>query len=116
MKPEIEQLLALQAADQMIAARTAEITGLPAPAMRAQNDLAAAESALKDLSTKIAAEAAKARRLEEDIRDQQQNIVKFRAQAPAVKRTRHIRRYSTRSHMPRVRFDGWKTPSSTAWG
>ena len=85
MKPEIEQLLALQAADQKIAARTAEITGLPAPVMRAQSDLAVAEAALKDLSTKIAAEAAKARRLEEDIRDQQQKIVKFRAQAPAVK-------------------------------
>ncbi|MBV8820947.1 MAG: hypothetical protein JO022_21490 [Acidobacteriaceae bacterium] len=85
MKPEIQQLLALQAADQKIAARTAEIAGLPAPIARAEAELAAAESSLKNITVQIAAEAAKARRLEEDIRDQQQKIVKFRAQAPAVK-------------------------------
>lgn len=85
MKPEIQQLLALQTADQKIAARTAEIAGLPAPVARAEAELTAAEISLKSFTTNIAAEAAKARRLEDDIRDQQQKIVKFRAQAPAVK-------------------------------
>ena len=85
MKPEIQQLLALQAADQKIAARTAEIAGLPAPIARAEAELNATEAALKNITTQLAAEAAKGRRLEDDIRDQQQKIVKFRAQAPAVK-------------------------------
>lgn len=85
MKPEIERLLALQTADQHIAARTAELAGLAAPMLRAEKDLADAHETVKSIATQIAAEAAKTRRIEGDIRDQQQKIVKFRAQAPAVK-------------------------------
>jgi predicted nucleic acid-binding Zn-ribbon protein len=91
MRPELEALMRLQTVDGETAQLRAEIAALPKRIAtleaRLQNEKIAVEQAQKALKD----EEALRRRLESDLKDQQQKAVKFREQTSSVKTNEQFR-------------------------
>lgn len=85
MKPEIEALIHLQAADQQIAALRAAIAALPKHLAAVEEKLRSQKATVEQVEKAMKDEEAQRRRLESDLKDQQQKIVKFREQSSSVK-------------------------------
>jgi uncharacterized protein len=82
---QIEALVFVQEADQDIARLRREIAALPKHLAELEAKLAKEKSSLEQAEKAIKEEEAKRRRLESDIKDQQQKIAKFREQTSSVK-------------------------------
>lgn len=82
---QLETLMFVQEADQDIARLRREIEALPKHLSELENKLASQKLALELAERAIREEEAKRRRLESDIKDQQQKILKFREQSGSVK-------------------------------
>jgi predicted nucleic acid-binding Zn-ribbon protein len=82
---QLETLMFVQEADQDIARLRREIEALPKRLSELENKLASQKLALELTEKAIREEEAKRRRLESDIKDQQQKILKFREQSSSVK-------------------------------
>jgi uncharacterized protein len=85
MRPELEALLRLQSVDQETAQLRAEIAELPKRLAVLEARLAAEKAAVEKAQKSLKDEEALRRRLESDLKDQQQKIVKFRDQSSSVK-------------------------------
>jgi len=85
MKPEIEALIRLQATDQQIATLRAAITALPKHLAAVEEKLRTQKAGVEQVEKTIKEEEALRRRMESDLKDQQQKIVKFREQSNSVK-------------------------------
>jgi len=82
---QLETLIFVQEADQDIARLRREIEALPKRLSELENKLASQKLALELAEKAIKEEETKRRRLESDIKDQQQKILKFREQSSSVK-------------------------------
>ena len=82
---QLETLTFVQEADQDIARLRREIEALPKHLSGLENKLASERLALELAEKSIREEEAKRRRMESDIKDQQQKILKFREQSSSVK-------------------------------
>src|ERR1700751_1155000 len=85
INPQLETLMFVQDADQDIARLQREIEALPKRLAELETQLAAEKLALEQAEKAIKEEETKRRRLESDIKDQQQKILKFREQTSSVK-------------------------------
>jgi uncharacterized protein len=85
MRPELEALLRLQSIDQEAGQLRAEIAALPKRLATLETRLAAEKSSVEAAQKSLKDEEALRRRLESDLKDQQQKIVKFRDQSSSVK-------------------------------
>jgi predicted nucleic acid-binding Zn-ribbon protein len=82
---QLETLMFVQEAEQDIARLRREIEALPKRLSELENKLASQKLALELAEKAIRGEEAKRRRLESDIKDHQQKILKFREQSSSVK-------------------------------
>ena len=85
MDASLEHLIRLQEADVESAKLRQSITALPAHLAAIEEKLRAQTLAVEQAEKGVQAEEAKRRRLESDIKDQQQKIAKFRDQSSSVK-------------------------------
>ncbi|QNI31282.1 hypothetical protein H7849_19640 [Alloacidobacterium dinghuense] len=85
MDASLEQLIRLQEADVESAKLRQSIAALPAHLATIEEKLRAQGLAVEQAEKTVQAEEAKRRRLESDIKDQQQKIAKFRDQSSSVK-------------------------------
>ena len=85
MDASLEQLFHLQHVDTEIAQLQKAIAALPQHLASIEETLRAQKVAVDDAGKAIQAEEAKRRRIESDIKDQQQKITKFREQSASVK-------------------------------
>jgi predicted nucleic acid-binding Zn-ribbon protein len=85
INPQLETLMFVQEADLDIARLRREIDALPKRLAELEKKLAQEKLALEQAEKAIKEEEAKRRRLESDIKDQQQKIHKFREQTSSVK-------------------------------
>ena len=93
MRPELEALLRLQSIDQETARLRAEIAELPKKLAALETRLAAEKAAVEKAQKALKDEEALRRRLESDLKDQQQKTVKFRGQMSAVKTNEEYRAF-----------------------
>lgn len=91
MRTELEALMRLQIIDQETAQLRAEIAALPRKLAALETRLAAEKSAVEQAAKALKDEEALRRRLESDLKDQQQKIVKFRDQSSSVKTNEQFR-------------------------
>lgn len=91
MRPELEALMRLQTIDQETAQLRAAIAALPKRLAALEAGLAAEKSAVEQAAKTLKDEEALRRRLESDLKDQQQKIVKFRDQSSSVKTNEQFR-------------------------
>lgn len=91
MRTELEALMRLQIIDQETAQLRAEIAALPKKLAALETRLAAEKSAVEQAAKALKDEEALRRRLESDLKDQQQKIVKFRDQSSSVKTNEQFR-------------------------
>jgi uncharacterized protein len=82
---QLETLMFVQDADQDIARLRREIAALPKRLAELEEKLATQKLALEQAEKAIKEEEVKRRRLESDIKDQQQKVIKFREQSSSVK-------------------------------
>jgi uncharacterized protein len=82
---QLETLMFVQEADQDIARLRREIEALPKRLSELEKKLASQKLSLELAEKAIREEEAKRRRLESDIKDQQQKVLKFREQSSSVK-------------------------------
>ena len=82
---QLETLMFVQEADQDIARLRREIDALPIRLSELEKKLSAQKLALEQADKAIKEEETKRRRLESDIKDYQQKILKFREQTSSVK-------------------------------
>lgn len=85
MNPQIEPLIRLQQADQEAAHLRQAIGALPQRLAALEKKLEGQKQALEQAKKALLAEEAKRRRLESDLKDQQQKILKYREQSSGVK-------------------------------
>lgn len=85
INPQLETLTFIQEAEQDIVRLRREIDALPKRLAELEKKLAAERVALEQAEKAIKVEETKRRRLESDIKDQQQKILKFREQTSSVK-------------------------------
>lgn len=91
MHAELEALTRLQIIDQETAKLQAEIAELPRRLAAVELRLAAEKAAVEQAGKALKDEEAQRRRLESDLKDQQQKIVKFRDQTSGVKTNEQFR-------------------------
>lgn len=85
MNDELLALIQLQETDQSIARLRGEIAALPKRIAVLEEKLARQKTGVEQAEKSIKEEDAKRRRMESDLKDQQQKIVKFREQSSSVK-------------------------------
>lgn len=85
MNDELLALVQLQETDQNISRLRAEISALPRKLATLEEKLAGQKAGVDGANKAIKEEEAKRRRLESDLKDLQQKIVKFREQSSSVK-------------------------------
>ena len=85
MNDELLALVQLQDTDQSIKRLRAELDALPGKLTALESKLASQKARVDDATRSIKEEEAKRRRLESDLKDQQQKILKFRDQLSSVK-------------------------------
>jgi len=85
MNDELLALVQLQETDQNISRLRAEISTLPKKLASLEEKLAGQKAGVDGANKSIKEEEAKRRRLESDLKDLQQKIVKFREQSSSVK-------------------------------
>lgn len=85
MNPQLETLMFVQEADQSIARLRREIAALPKHLAELEEKLVKQRLAVEQAEKSIKEEEIKRRRMESDLKDQQQKIVKFREQSSSVK-------------------------------
>lgn len=91
MRAELEALTRLQSIDQETAQLRAEIAALPKRLAALETRLAAEKAGVEAAQKALKDEEALRRRLESDLKDQQQKIVKFREQSSGVKTNEQFR-------------------------
>jgi uncharacterized protein len=91
MRPELEALIRLQSVDQETSKLRAEIAELPKRLSVLETRLAAEKDAVEKAQKTLKDEETLRRRLEGDLKDQQQKIVKFRDQSSSVKTNEQFR-------------------------
>jgi|SRR5271157_269980 len=82
---QLETLMFVQEADQSIARLRREIAALPKHLAELEEKLVKQKQAVEQVEKSIKEEEVKRRRMESDLKDQQQKIVKFRDQSSSVK-------------------------------
>lgn len=85
MNDELLALVQLQVTDQHIRHLRAEIAALPKRLVALEEKLASQKSKVDQANRELKEEEAKRRRLESDLKDLQQKIIKFREQSSSVK-------------------------------
>jgi uncharacterized protein len=85
MNAQLETLMFVQEADQDIARLRREIAALPKHLAELEEKLGKQKLALEQAEKAIKEEEVKRRRMESDLKDQQQKIIKFREQSSSVK-------------------------------
>lgn len=85
MNDELLALVQLQDTDQNISRLRQDISALPKRLAALEEKLAQQKTAVEQAEKSLKEEDAKRRRLESDLKDQQQKIVKFREQSSSVK-------------------------------
>jgi uncharacterized protein len=85
MNDELLALVQLQETDQSIARLRGEITALPKRLAALEEKLVKQKAAVEQAEKSLKEEDAKRRRMESDLKDQQQKILKFREQSSSVK-------------------------------
>jgi len=85
MDAALEHLIRLQKVDEQIAQLHHSIAELPKHLASLEEKLSAHKAALDDADRSIAAEEAKRRRLDSDLKDAQQKVLKYRGQSNSVK-------------------------------
>ncbi len=85
MNAQLETLMFVQEADQSIARLRREIAALPKHLAELEEKLVKQKLAVDQAEKTIKEEEVKRRRMESDLKDQQQKIVKFREQSSSVK-------------------------------
>jgi predicted nucleic acid-binding Zn-ribbon protein len=93
MRTELEALMRLQTIDGETATLRAEIAALPKRLAALETRLAAERSAVEDAAKALKDEEALKRRLESDLKDQQQKIAKLRDQMSNVKTNEEYRAF-----------------------
>jgi uncharacterized protein len=93
MRTELEALMRLQTIDGETAQLRAEIAALPRRLAALETKLAAEKAAVEQAAKAIKDEEALRRRLESDLKDQQQKIVKLRDQMSNVKTNEEYRAF-----------------------
>jgi uncharacterized protein len=93
MRPELEALLRLQSIDQEAAQLRAEVAELPRRLAVLETRLAAEKAAVEKAQKALKDEEALRRRLESDLKDQQQKAVKLRGQMSSVKTNEEYRAF-----------------------
>jgi len=93
MKTELEALMRLQTIDGETAQLRAAIAALPKRLAALETRLAAEKAAVEQATKAIKDEEALRRRLESDLKDQQQKIVKLRGQMSSVKTNEEYRAF-----------------------
>jgi predicted nucleic acid-binding Zn-ribbon protein len=93
MRPELEALMRLQTIDQETAQLRQEIAALPKRLAALETRLAAEKAAVEQAQKTLKDEEALRRRLESDLKDQQQKIVKLRDQMSSVKTNEQYRAF-----------------------
>lgn len=91
MHDELEALMRVQTIDQEAAKLRAELAELPKRLAAVEARLAAEKAAVEQAAKAIKDEEAARRRMESDLKDQQQKIVKFRDQTSGVKTNEQFR-------------------------
>jgi predicted nucleic acid-binding Zn-ribbon protein len=91
MRPELEELIRVQSVDHEIAQLREQIEALPKRLAILEARLAAEKSAVEQAAQLIRNEEALRRRMESDLKDQQQKILKFREQSSSVKTNEQFR-------------------------
>jgi uncharacterized protein len=91
MRPELEALLRVQSTDQETTQLRAEIAELPKRLAALETKLAAEKAAVEQAGKALKDEEALRRRLESDLKDQQQKIAKYRDQSSKVKTNEEFR-------------------------
>lgn len=91
MRPDLEALIRLQTTDQETAKLRADIAALPKRLATLETRLAAEKTAVEHSQKVLKDEEVLRRRLESDLKDQQQKIVKFREQSSSVKTNEQFR-------------------------
>lgn len=91
MRAELEALTRLQTIDQETAKLRGEIAELPKRLAALETRLAREKSAVDQAAKSLKDEEAVRRRLESDLKDQQQHIVKFRDQSSSVRTNEQFR-------------------------
>jgi uncharacterized protein len=82
---QLETLMFVQEADQDIARLRREIAALPKRLAELEEKLAKQKLAVEHVDKAIKEEEARRRRMESDLKDQQQKVLKFREQSSSVK-------------------------------
>jgi predicted nucleic acid-binding Zn-ribbon protein len=85
MDAALEHLIRLQKVDEQIAQLHHSIAELPKHLASLEDKLRSQKSALDEADKSIAAEEAKRRRLDSDLKDAQQKVLKYRGQSNSVK-------------------------------
>ncbi|MFP5228497.1 MAG: zinc ribbon domain-containing protein [Acidobacteriota bacterium] len=93
MRSELEALMRLQTIDQETAQLRAAIAALPKRLAALETKLHGEQTALEQAGKAIKDEEALRRRLESDLKDQQQKIVKLRGQMSSVKTNEEYRAF-----------------------
>jgi len=93
MRAELEALMRLQTIDQETAQLRAAIAALPMRLARLETKLQGEKIAVEQAGKAIKDEEALRRRLESDLKDQQQKIVRFRDQMSSVKTNEQYRAF-----------------------
>jgi len=93
MHAALEALIRVQALDQETAQLRGEIAALPKRLAALESRLAAEKTAVEQVQKALKDEEAARRRLESDLKDQQQKIVKLRDQMSAVKTNEQYRAF-----------------------
>lgn len=91
MRAELEALTRLQTIDQETAKLRGEIAELPRRLAALESRLAKEKAAVEQTAKGLKEEEALRRRLESDLKDQQQKIIKFRDQTSSVKTNEQYR-------------------------
>jgi uncharacterized protein len=91
MRPELEALVRLQSTDQETSQLRAEIAELPKRLAMLETRLAAEKAAVEKAQKALKDEEALRRRLESDLKDQQQKVARFRDQSSSVKTNEQFR-------------------------
>jgi hypothetical protein len=93
MRAELEALIRVQNLDQETAQLRGEIAALPKRLATLESRLAAEKTALEQVQKALKDEEASRRRMESDLKDQQQKIAKLRGQMASVKTNEEYRAF-----------------------
>ena len=93
MHAALEALIRVQTLDQETAQLRGEIAALPKRLAALESRLAAEKTAVEQVQKSLKDEEAARRRMESDLKDQQQKIVKLRGQMSSVKTNEEYRAF-----------------------